>query len=527
MLHVAPGSRTKRCPPPEQDTGRDVRPPAFRADDLRPQSDQDTDVRARTAGSLASPISAAPSPTRSGPRQGVPGGPEDTRERESLNKSGRRTASEDKKGRAVARKIKSKMRTSASRKERDTDASVDTESPPSTAPKRRSLSELTPRAIGRRRSRARAKSRHCPGGDDAAHDHVTSEPGEHGAAVDGRPSTAGTLSSPGAPSDCTETFDSEESDGDLTGAPLGREISVRSLRFARSPPTGIAALLSPRRKAGGARDAGPRASPAAGASQSAIMQFEGVLPEGDARESVDSEASDPVAAHRKANGRGPRGLPRRSLLRRRVEKAGSPAPTSGLDSDAHDLQGTRPNAPSTTADTADSTSPLALAELGAALWLNGQLKLLGDRLTESEEELRALVETSRQSEERFLTEIARFKQILGTVDHAQELRYHSLLDVFTDNFKTMGTVEARFEQLLGVRHRQMQTSGWGRMLQLLWVVVDFAVGALFRLLHLVSESQKFWRLRRLSRASGGGGERRGNTQLVARHGIVLSAPPTS
>lgn len=125
-----------------------------------------------------------------------------------------------------------------------------------------------------------------------------------------------------------------------------------------------------------------------------------------------------------------------------------------------------------------------------------EIQELRQQLDECELEIQAIVSTAARNEELFRAEIERFESILGTVDQAQELRYHSLLEVFTDNFKTMGTVEARFEQMLGARHGQMQTSSRGRLLQFLWVLVDLSVKALFQIAQTIYKTHKFIKGRR-------------------------------
>lgn len=112
-------------------------------------------------------------------------------------------------------------------------------------------------------------------------------------------------------------------------------------------------------------------------------------------------------------------------------------------------------------------------------FLREQFEVLESRLLESEKELKELMEESIQNKRLFTAEVSRLRHILGTVDQAQELRYHSLLEVFTDNFRNVGTVEARFEQMLGVRHNQMLNSKIGLLRYCILRIFDFAAAIFF------------------------------------------------
>jgi hypothetical protein len=112
-----------------------------------------------------------------------------------------------------------------------------------------------------------------------------------------------------------------------------------------------------------------------------------------------------------------------------------------------------------------------------------ELQTLEGRLVSAEETVLELNSNLHEVERLFAAEVGRLKRILSSVDQAQELRYHTLLEVFTDNFKTMGQVEARFEDLLGVRHNQMQTSTRGRLMVFVWTIIDVSVRVLCQVLH--------------------------------------------
>lgn len=178
------------------------------------------------------------------------------------------------------------------------------------------------------------------------------------------------------------------------------------------------------------------------------------------------------------------------------------------DKTSHDksLANTRTVCPQCAAETLSAQSSDTSNEVGALVSevaAGAEIEELRKRLAECEEEVEALTKASARNDDLFRAEVERFKRILGTVDQAQELRYHSLLEVFTDNFKTMGTVEARFEQMLGTRHGQMQRSGRGRLLQFLWVIIDFSVKALFQIAQTIYKSHKFLKTRRRARATTG------------------------
>jgi hypothetical protein len=128
-----------------------------------------------------------------------------------------------------------------------------------------------------------------------------------------------------------------------------------------------------------------------------------------------------------------------------------------------------------------------------------QLENLQKRLTATELELEALVEASHRNERQFYREVSRFKSILGSMDQAQEVMYQTLLDVFTDNFKTIGAVEAQFEAMLGTRQRQLQTSSRGQLTHVLWFLVDLAVKALVRILRAILACHTYLNLRRVAR----------------------------
>jgi hypothetical protein len=128
-----------------------------------------------------------------------------------------------------------------------------------------------------------------------------------------------------------------------------------------------------------------------------------------------------------------------------------------------------------------------------------QLESLQQRLTATELELEALVEASHRNERQFYREVSRFKSILGSVDQAQEVMYHTLLDVFTDNFKTIGAVEAQFEAMLGMRQRQLQISSRGQLTHVLWLLVDLAVKALVRVLRAILACHTYLNVRRMAR----------------------------
>jgi hypothetical protein len=81
----------------------------------------------------------------------------------------------------------------------------------------------------------------------------------------------------------------------------------------------------------------------------------------------------------------------------------------------------------------------------------GQLRSIESQLFECEERIESLLKRSEQQDSFLNIEFPRIVHVLDTLDRAQEIRYRSLLDVFADNFRTMGQVEARFEQLLSTQ----------------------------------------------------------------------------
>jgi hypothetical protein len=115
-----------------------------------------------------------------------------------------------------------------------------------------------------------------------------------------------------------------------------------------------------------------------------------------------------------------------------------------------------------------------------------QLRILQSRLSESEARITSLLKQSEQNDEFLASEFPRIAHVLEVLDRAQEIRYRSLLDVFADNFRTTGQVEARFERLLIMQRDQRQSSSRGVMIRICWSVVDFAVACLMCLLHAIA-----------------------------------------
>lgn len=149
-------------------------------------------------------------------------------------------------------------------------------------------------------------------------------------------------------------------------------------------------------------------------------------------------------------------------------------------------------------DTHSFDSEGSLTEIDEAVWdsgedlqfLRGQFTLLENRLLESENEVKELTRRALHNEKRFTAEVVRLKMCLGTVDQAQEIRYHSLLEVFTDNFRTLGSVEARFEQMLGVR--QIQILKLGLVRYFILRILDFLAAILFWSIQVISFSYKLF-----------------------------------
>lgn len=284
-------------------------------------------------------------------------------------------------------------------------------------------------------------------------------------------------------SDVASSFEVEPaSDG-----PFREERSGKSLRFmtrgaSRTVPashTDIKNILSPRRKTGQypvpPSDADPTSNDLFD-SLPASMGYSTHL-------ELDTTERQSVTGRSLPKNRHP-GKRQRRLIKTRKGERNSPQ-----GGPSHSCEENEMRAESAT----DSTTETVLdrSKEDETAWLTHQVQLLEARLAESEEELRQLLAASEENERRFQSEVGRLKRILGAVDQAQELRYNSLLDVFTDNFRAMGTVEAQFEQMMGARHRQMQTSSKGQMLFVLWKIIDFLVKGLFQLLQLVARSYKY------------------------------------
>lgn len=402
----------------------------------------------------------------------------------------------------VAGKIKSRIRSTASRKEFNEEQPLEggheADSVPASKRGSRNMQKLTPPKLRVRqhldsaaKPRRRSKSITCTSRLPTGNDTVPS--------LDLSPSDANrTFTSSSSQKLSRELVDTyavaacEDSSTSHERLPES-ERSVRSNRILPRTATAsdILHILHPRRKGASSNVNSVRGSPGSQGATSEEL-FESVIPVIDLAESDEVEVADEdVSSRWSIDGRGLTGLKRpKKNARRLADKLPSPSTTS---SSAHQDVINMCHFCAT-----EFTSVKSITSIGSDNGdnVNEQLLELQERLLECEMQLQTLVETSIRNEEQFQTDIARFKRILGTVDQAQEIRYRSLLEVFTDNFKTMGTVEARFEEMLGTRERQMQTSSRGRLQYCLWLIADFAVKTLFRVLKAVSESHKLLKARR-------------------------------
>lgn len=115
---------------------------------------------------------------------------------------------------------------------------------------------------------------------------------------------------------------------------------------------------------------------------------------------------------------------------------------------------------------------------------------LNCRLRDSEKQLATLMEAVQASEDILEAEMSRLRLIMNTLDQAQEIRYRSVLDVFTDNFRTVGVVETRLDQMMSLQHTQLQRSGRGRLASATWRIADFVVACIARIIELCVGSYK-------------------------------------
>jgi hypothetical protein len=179
----------------------------------------------------------------------------------------------------------------------------------------------------------------------------------------------------------------------------------------------------------------------------------------------------------------PRSKKTQSITRRRKgsvkESTVNTAPAGIVDGSACGVM--QSNRPWFTVNTLRTAAPAVASDNAESIY-DDAVKALEARVVESEENVRTLISTLHTTEKIFEAEVEQLKRVLRSVDQAQEIRYRSLLAVFTDNFKAIGQVEERFEDLLGYRHTQMQASGRGRIVFFLWSIIDMWVRVLLLVL---------------------------------------------
>lgn len=107
-------------------------------------------------------------------------------------------------------------------------------------------------------------------------------------------------------------------------------------------------------------------------------------------------------------------------------------------------------------------------------WVIHHIQCLEDRIAAAEEALSQLKEESIQNQTQFSEDVARLRNILGTVDQAQKIRYKSVISVFTENFHALGQFETRMEDLVCSKQRYSRLSIQSSFQIFGWYVMDCA-----------------------------------------------------
>lgn len=101
-----------------------------------------------------------------------------------------------------------------------------------------------------------------------------------------------------------------------------------------------------------------------------------------------------------------------------------------------------------------------------------QIELLERKVVEVEQCLVLLQRESARNQKRFSAEVARLRLLLNTIDKAQKIRYRSVMGVFTENFQTLGQLDARIEDLVRCKQRYSRQSLQTSIQKLIWYVAD-------------------------------------------------------
>lgn len=85
-----------------------------------------------------------------------------------------------------------------------------------------------------------------------------------------------------------------------------------------------------------------------------------------------------------------------------------------------------------------------------------------------ENEVQSLQEKLTVSENRLAIESRRIDVLFQSLDRAQEVRYQNIMEMFTENYNMLGTLESQYENVLSTNYNAAQ----GRIVKMLWLVVD-------------------------------------------------------
>lgn len=114
-------------------------------------------------------------------------------------------------------------------------------------------------------------------------------------------------------------------------------------------------------------------------------------------------------------------------------------------------------------------------------------------LSDAENTLREIQEQLYQTESRLATELCRLNMLHASLDQAQELRYQSLMEVFNENYRTLGLVEAQFEHVLSTSFNSRHTTLVDGTARIGWVAVDVLCVGLAVVVRLLARVRAYFR----------------------------------
>lgn len=135
---------------------------------------------------------------------------------------------------------------------------------------------------------------------------------------------------------------------------------------------------------------------------------------------------------------------------------------------------------SSASDGSDSSSNLLPSRLTTMMMR--EIERLNKELETASETLAQVQARACKNEAVLNTEMCRLHVLFASLDRAQELRFRSLMQVFSENFETIGLVESKFDIVMSMTEKARRASAGGRIARVLWFTADYACSALIAVL---------------------------------------------